>query len=55
VIHGNRDFVPVGIAEEIASAIDGATLVVLTRCGHFAYLDQPEEVHRRVVEFVSRR
>jgi len=55
VIHGDRDFVPVGIAEEIASGIDGATLVVLTHCGHFAYLDQPDEVHRRVVEFVSRR
>jgi len=52
VIHGDRDMVPVGIAEEIAAAILGANLVVLPDCGHFAYIDQPDEVHRRVVEFM---
>jgi pimeloyl-ACP methyl ester carboxylesterase len=41
------------IAEEIASAVSGAELVVLADCGHFAYLDQPDEVHRRVVEFLT--
>jgi len=53
VIHGDEDFVPVVIAEEIAAAIRNAHLVVLADCGHFAYLDQPDEVHRRIVEFVA--
>ena len=53
VIHGEGDFVPLSIAEEIASAVSGAELVVLADCGHFAYLDQPDEVRRRVVDFLT--
>jgi len=55
LIRGDSDFIPMGISEEIVSAIPGAKLVVLPECGHFAYLDQPDEVHRRVIEFISRR
>jgi proline iminopeptidase len=48
VLHGERDFVPVRLAEHIAGAIPDARLVVLPRCGHFAYLEAPEAVHEQV-------
>jgi proline iminopeptidase len=44
VLHGERDFVPVALAERIAGAIPDARLVVIPGCGHFAYLEAPETV-----------
>lgn len=52
VLHGSDDFIPVGVAEEAADAIPEARLVVLEDCGHFSYLERPDEVHRMVAEFV---
>jgi proline iminopeptidase len=51
LIHGDYDFVPVKCAEHIARAIPGAHLVELKDCGHFAYLERPEEVYREIGEF----
>jgi proline iminopeptidase len=53
VIHGERDLVPVEIAEHIAASIPDAQLEVLPDCGHFAYLEQPDHVHRLVEELLS--
>jgi proline iminopeptidase len=51
VLHGDRDFIPVGMARRIADAIAGARLVVLTGCGHFVHVDQPDELVERVTAF----
>ena len=48
VLHGERDFVPVELAEHIAEAIPDARLVVLPGCGHFAYLEAPDAVARQI-------
>jgi proline iminopeptidase len=48
VLHGERDFVPVALAERIAGAIPDARLVVIPGCGHFAYLEAPETVRVQV-------
>lgn len=48
VIHGHEDLVPVDLATRIAQAIPGADLSVLQGCGHFSYLQRPDEVHERV-------
>lgn len=48
VVHGERDLVPVAMAERIADGIPGARLEVLAGSGHFAYLEQPELVRELV-------
>lgn len=53
VIHGDHDLVPLVCAEHIAHAIPGARLVTLSECGHFSYLECPDEVHKAVVEFLD--
>ena len=50
VLHGESDFVPIVCSEHIARAIPGARLVVLGECGHFAYLERPDEFHKAVAE-----
>lgn len=52
VIHGDNDFVPVGVARDIAAAIPRSRLRVMADCGHFAYIDQPELVHTAIVDFM---
>ncbi len=53
IIHGDRDLVPLSLARHIADAIPGARLIVLPNCGHFAYLEQPEQVSRSITSFVT--
>ena len=48
VLHGERDFVPVALAEHIADAIPDALLVVLPGCGHFSFLETPNAVREQV-------
>jgi proline iminopeptidase len=53
VIHGEHDLVPVEMAARIADAIPGSRLEVLTGCGHFAYLERPEVIHRHVRALIN--
>ena len=53
VIHGEHDMIPVWCAEHIATAIPGADLVVLGGCGHFAYLERPQDVHKAIARFLD--
>lgn len=55
VIHGDYDFIPVVCAEHIAKAIPGAQFVVLKECGHFSYLECPEDVHKTIAGFLNTR
>jgi proline iminopeptidase len=48
VLHGEHDFVPLAVAEHVVAAIPGARLRVLPRCGHFSYLEAPDEVRREL-------
>lgn len=52
VLTGDHDFIPTEIAEHIARTVPGAKLVVLESCGHFAYLERPEEVRTALTAFV---
>ena len=51
VLHGEHDFVPVELAARIAEAVPGARFSVLPGCGHFTYLEAPEEVFEEVAGF----
>jgi proline iminopeptidase len=53
VIHGDYDWIPVPCAVHIAEAIPGAHLAVLRDCGHFAYIEAPDEVRKAMTEFFA--
>ena len=53
IIHGDADFVPIDVIRRIADAIPGSLLLVLSDCGHFAYLEQPEQARRSITAFLA--
>jgi proline iminopeptidase len=53
VIHGDYDWIPVACAAHIAEAIPGARLVILKDCGHFAYIESPEELRKAMADFFA--
>jgi proline iminopeptidase len=53
VIHGDHDIIPVEYAAHIAGAIPGAKLVVLSECGHFSFLESPDELRKEIDDFFS--
>jgi proline iminopeptidase len=53
VITGDHDFFPESIAEHIAHATPHSELVVLTGCGHFAYLECPTELRKNIDRFLD--
>lgn len=55
VLHGADDVIPVEIPERIAASTPGARLTVLDDCGHFSYLERPDEVYREVAELFVQR
>lgn len=53
VICGHQDLVtPPELAEEIAHGIPDAHLSIIEDCGHLSALDQPDEVSKRLLEWV---
>lgn len=53
VLHRGYDFIPIDIAARIAQAIPEARLVVLEECGHFSYLECPDQVQKEIVDFLA--
>jgi proline iminopeptidase len=53
IVHGDYDFIPLVCVEHIATAIPGARLVMLRDCGHFSYIERPDEVRAALTEFLS--
>ncbi len=51
IIHGDHDLVPIECAIHIAQAIPGASFVLLKDCGHFTYLECPDQVRRAITRF----
>jgi proline iminopeptidase len=52
VLHGDYDFIPVECAAHITAAIPGARLVLLRDCGHFSFLECPEQVRQAILSFL---
>lgn len=52
IVHGDHDFVPLECARSIAEAMSRSRLVVLSDCGHFAYLERPAAVLDTIVDFL---
>ena len=53
VVHGDYDFVPVDVSARIARAIPGARFVLFEDCGHFSYLEAPEQFHSAIDAFFA--
>ena len=51
VIHGEHDIVPVRCATRIADAIPKANLALLGDCGHFSFLECPDQVRKVISDF----
>jgi pimeloyl-ACP methyl ester carboxylesterase len=53
VLHGEDDFVPVAASARVANAMRRGRLTVLPGCGHFAYFEFPELIHREITSFME--
>ena len=53
IIHGEHDFIPVDTVARIAAAIPGARLLLLQACGHFSFIECPDEVRRAIDAFCA--
>lgn len=51
IIHGEYDHIPVDCAVHVAEAIPTAHFALLKDCGHFSYLECPNEVRAEIVDF----
>ena len=51
VLTGDHDFFPVSVSAHIAEAIPNGRFVVLTNCGHFVYLECPDDSLKAINEF----
>ncbi|MEO8287278.1 MAG: alpha/beta fold hydrolase [Chloroflexota bacterium] len=51
IIHGEDDFIPVECANHIVDAIPGARFALLRECGHYSYIESPDEVRKEIADF----
>jgi proline iminopeptidase len=52
IIHGRQDPIPLASSEECARAL-GATLVVIDKCGHVPYVEQPDALFAAIENFLA--
>jgi proline iminopeptidase len=52
VVHGQYDFIPVECAAHVARSIPGTRFVLLEDCGHFSYLECPDEFRTTLLDFL---
>lgn len=52
IVHGNEDIVPVWTAQEIKEAIPQAKMLSLEKCGHFPYIEKPDEIFFQINRFL---
>jgi len=51
IMHGEYDHIPIECAVHVAQAIPGSRFALLSECGHFSYLECPEDVRREMIDF----
>jgi pimeloyl-ACP methyl ester carboxylesterase len=49
VLHGDHDFVPAPTAARVAAALPHGRMCLLPGCGHFVFLESPDEVRSQIV------
>ena len=53
IIHGNQDIIPVNSAKTLQKSISGSKGVYLHNCGHFPYIEKPNEFFSSIRSFLS--
>jgi proline iminopeptidase len=53
VIAGRQDPIDLGMQYEIRLALEKSRLVILERCGHFSWLEQPEALYAAIRQFLG--
>lgn len=53
VIHGDFDPIPEKYADEIHQAIKGSQYLLIARCGHFPFIEQPYALFRAINSFLK--
>jgi proline iminopeptidase len=51
IIHGDADPIPVSYIEELQQNISNSHLFVIKQCGHFPYVEKPDEFSRLIYDF----
>jgi proline iminopeptidase len=51
VIYGDHDFIPGAISQHITRAIPNARLIPLKNCGHFSFMECPDDVRDALTQF----
>ena len=54
IIHGNQDIIPIDTAKTIHKVISGSKVVYLNDCGHFPYIEKPNEFFSSIRSFLSK-
>lgn len=54
ILQGDSDTVPVSVGKKIQKSIRGSEYVQFEHCGHFPYLEKPEEVLDCIADFLDR-
>jgi proline iminopeptidase len=53
MIYGTGDLVPVSSGNEINKAIFGSHIIFIKECGHFPYIEKPDELFGAIREFLK--
>lgn len=53
VVQGHQDPIGDKTAEDIHALIPGSTLTYINRCGHFPWIEQPDDFRRAIAAFLS--
>lgn len=54
IIHGEKDPIPAWTAEEISKSIRNSLLWIVKNCGHFPFVEKPQELFNKIRNFISK-
>lgn len=52
VVHGNQDFIPAWSSAKIAEYLPHGEYFALDECGHFSYIEKPQELFEKIQNFL---
>lgn len=53
IVHGDFDPIPPSTAEKLHESLDGSKYILIKNCGHFPYIETPEELFKQLNIFLG--